>query len=189
MKNIITFLLLIVSSCLFCQNPINQYYSENSKLRVVYKDSSNRFHSTKKPMVFVNDVFIENESVLGTINPNEIKNIKIEKESFNKNDVEYYGKILIETKSGYEPNLITLKALSKKYIKLNTNPVVFQIDENVISENYDTYLVDENFILKIVVESVKTSDENTEIHLVKLVTRTPENIKKANEIKIRGDGI
>ena len=71
-------------------------------------------------------------------------------------------------------------------MKLNKNPIIYQIDEKVIENSKTDFLVDENFILKIVVEKITTSENNTEINLIRLITKTPENIKKTNEIRMKG---
>ncbi len=161
-------------------------YSENSEIKVVYNDSLNKLHSKNKPVgIFVNGIFL-NENFISTINPDKIETLKVEKENFDKNGKEYFGKILIELKSDYKPNFISLKELTSKYLTLNKNPIIFQIDENVINQDYYEYLVDENFILKIELKKIKTSEKNTEINLIRLITKTPENIKKANTIRIKG---
>ncbi len=160
-------------------------YSENSKIEVVYDDSLNTLHSKNKPVgVFVNGIFL-NGNLISTINPDKIKTLKVEKKSFEKNGKEYSGKILIELKLDYKPNFISLKELTSKYLTLDTNPIIFQIDENVINWDYNEYLVDENFILKIELKKIKTSKKNTEINLIRLITKTPKNIRKANEIRIK----
>lgn len=162
-------------------------YSENSEIKVINNNSSNKLHSKKKPAgIFINGTFIGNESVLTAINSEKIESLNIEKENFEENGKEYYGKILVKMKSEYIPKFITLKELVAKYLNLETKPIVFQINENVISQDYNEYLVDENFILKIEFNKIKTSEEETEINLIKLTTRTTENIKKANEIRIKG---
>jgi len=93
---------------------------------------------------------------------------------------------LIETESGYDPKFISLKAFLKKHLNLDANPVIFQIDENIINEDYNDYVVDEKYILKVIVQKIKTSDKATDINHIKLITRTAENIKKANQIIIGG---
>lgn len=60
------------------------------------------------------------------------------------------------------------------------------MDGPIIYTDYDTFLVGEDFILKIIVDKIKPSKDGIEINLVKLITKTPENIKDANEIRIRG---
>ena len=194
-KNIFALILLFVTFNSFSQN-INgkkstekSNYSENSEIKVIYNDSLKTLHSKNKPVgIFVNGVFL-NENLISAINPNKIETMKVEKDSFEKNGKEYFGKIIIELKSDYKPNFISLKELASKYLTLDTNPIIFQIDENVINQDYNEYAVDESFILKIELNKIKTSEKGTEINLVKLITKTPENIKKANEIRIKGTEI
>jgi len=188
---VLTLLLLTFNS--FSQNIIDKKsaakanYSENSKIKVIYNDSLNKFHSKKKPAgIFFNGTFVGDQRVLNVINPKKIESLNIEKEKFEKNGKEYYGKILVKMKSDYKPNFISLKELTSKYLTLNTSPIIYQIDENVINQDYNEYSVDENFILKIILSKIKTSEKNNEINLIKLITKTPENIKKANEIRIKG---
>lgn len=192
-KNIFTLMLLFLAFNSFSQNITEkktskkQNYSENSEIKVIVNDSLNKFYSKKEPVgVFVNKIFIGNENVLNTINSEKIESIKIEKEGFEKNGKEYYGKILVKMKAEYIPKFISLKELSKKYLNLDKKPIVFQINEDVISEELNEYLVDENFILKIIVNRIETSEKSTEINLIKLITKTTENIKEANVMRIKG---
>ncbi len=192
MKNILTSIILLVTFQSFSQTLSGEIstskpnYSENSEIKVIYNDSLNTLHSKNKPVgIFVNGIFF-NENLISTISPDKIETLTVQKESFEKNGKEYFGKIIIEMKSDYKPNFMSLKELTSKYLTLNTNPIIFQIDENVINQDYNEYLVDENFILKIVLNKTKTSRKNTEINLIKLITKTTENIKKANEIRIKG---
>ena len=165
-------------------------YSENSEIKVIYKDSLKKFHSKTKPAgIFVNGIFIGDESVLNAINSEKIESLNIEKENFEKNGKEYYGKILVKMKLEYIPKFITLSELFKKYLDLDKKPIVFQINENVINQDYKEYLVDENFILKIIVNKIETSEKSTAINLIKLTTKTKENIKEANVIRIKGTEI
>jgi hypothetical protein len=193
MKTIFTVLMLFLTFNSFCQELsgiklINKpSYSENSELKVFYSDKSSEFHSDqKKAGIFVNDKFVGSQEVLNFINQDTIETIKIEKEKFEMNGTEYYGKIYIKMKSDYNPKFLTLKKLSEKYLELNENPIIYQIDEKVVEKSSNEILVDENFILKIVVEKINTSENNTEINLIRLITKTTENIKKVNEIRIKG---
>ncbi len=165
-------------------------YSESSEIKVIYKDSLNKFHSNKKTAgIFVNGIFVGDENVLNTINSEKIESLNIKKENFEKNGKEYHGKILVKMKSEYNPKFITLKELIVKYLDLDKKPIVFQIDEDVVNQDHDNYLVDESFILKIILKKIQTTEKNTEINLVKLITKTSENIKKANTIRIKGSEI
>lgn len=195
-KIIFALILLFVTFNSFSQDIIGKKstskpnYSENSEIKVIYKDSLKKFHSKTKPAgIFVNGIFIGDESVLNAINSEKIESLNIEKENFEKNGKEYYGKILVKMKTEYIPKFISIKELSKKYLNLDKKPTVFQINEDVISEDLNEYLVDENFILKIIVNKIETSEKNAEINLIKLITKTTENIKKANVIRIKGTEI
>ncbi len=193
MKNIISLLSLLLTLNLFSQNTSveksseKQNYSENSKITVIYSDSQNNLRTNRKPAaVFVNGEFIGNQKALNFINFHKIEDLKIEKEEFRLNGTDYYGKFLVEMKSDYRPKFLTLNELRLKYLKLDTNPIIYQIETDVISNSNDVILLDEKFILKIVVDKVKTSEKNTEINYIKIITKTPENIKEANTIYIRG---
>ena len=122
MKNILTIILLLTSALSFSQNneglivKSKPNYSGNSKIKVVYNDSLNKSHSNKKPVgIFVNGEFIGNENTLSFINSDKIENLKVEKENYEINGIEYYGKILVKIKSDYNPDFLTLKNLSIKY--------------------------------------------------------------------------
>lgn len=193
MKTIFTLLILFLTFNSFCQEISRKKskdkpnYSENSEVKVFYSDKLNKFHSDQKPAgIFIGEKFIGNQEVLSFINPDKIETLKIEKEKYEINGIEYYGKILIKIKSDYNPKFLTLEELSEKYLELNKNPRIYQIDEKIIENSKNGILIDENFILKIVVNKVKTSKKNAEVNVIRFVTKTPENIKKANEIRIRG---
>ena len=65
-------------------------------------------------------------------------------------------------------------------------PVVFMIDGNIINGNYDKYMVDEDYLLRIIVDKIENTKDNIDLGLIKLLTKSDENIKKVNEIRIRG---
>lgn len=189
MKNITTIFLIFITSFSFGQKKenIKTNYSKKSEVRVIYSEDLGKFDHESKPVaVFVNEIFIGNKSALETINKEKIKSLSVEKKSFKINGEKYYGKIMVKMKSEYIPKFLTLKDLIKKHLDLNKTPIAFQINENVINQNYTELLVDENFILKIILKKIKTSEKEIEINLIKLVTKTKENIEKANLIHIKG---
>lgn len=195
-KNITAIIILFLTFNSFSQDIIGNKstakpnYSENSEIKVFVNDTLNKFHSKKKPAgIFVNEIFVGDENILNVINSEKIESINIEKENYTLNGKEYYGKIILKMKSDYIPKFITLKELITKHLELENKPIVFQINGDVINQDYNEYLIDENFILKILSSKIKTSDKNIEINLVKLITKTAENIKKANEIRIKGTEI
>lgn len=58
-------------------------------------------------------------------------------------------------------------------------------ENDIVRGDYGKYMVDENFILQIIVEKVILKDEMKDFYLIKLLTRSDENVKKAKEIRIR----
>ena len=157
--------------------------SENDTIiKVYYK---NQLENNIKPAYFVNDKLVD-ESVLKTLNPNEIDNVKVEKDDIEIDNVKYYGKILVETKSTYSPNFITLNNLKTKYTNIKENKIIFKIDNEIVNANYDNFIVDEKYILKIVVENYENKEEKLKVCFVNLITKSEENIKKSKEILLRG---
>ena len=164
-------------------------YSEDSELRVIYKDSLLNQHNGRSPAYFVNGIHIKNETAIIILNPNKIESVDIEKESFKVDGKEYYGKIIIKTKESYKPNFMTLKELVNKYLPTEINPIIFQIDDTIVDYNEKEYLADENYILKIELTKIKMTKLSSHVNFIKLITKTPESIEKANQIMIRGDEI
>ncbi len=149
-------------------------------IKVVYKNEDN-----KKLVCFLNGK-ITNESILRSINPDEIETLNIEKENIEIENVKYYGKLYVVTKSTYKPKFISLNNLKLKYTNLKENSTIFKIDNEIINADYGNYLVDENYILKIIIEKFENKIEKLNVNFVCLITKTEENIKKSKEIILRG---
>ncbi|MBP1616659.1 MAG: hypothetical protein H6Q14_486 [Bacteroidetes bacterium] len=122
-----------------------------------------------------------NLSITKTIDPQDIDSISVLKKEIVINNTKYNGQIYIKLKKEYNPKLISLTAIQQKYTKPTSMPTIFLIDNDIIKDNYADYLIDEKKVLKIIVD---TTDSH--IAVIKLITRTEENIKKANEITIKG---
>ena len=174
---------LFITTLFLAINCFGQDVIENDTIiKVIYKSE---IPNVKKPVYQLNGKIV-NESILKCINPNEIANVKVEKGDFEIENVKYFGKIIIETKSNYKPKLISLNNLKEKYTKLKGKPTIFRIDNEIVNGDYDNFIVDQNFILKIVVEKFENKEEKLTVNFVNLITKTEENIKKSKEIIIRG---
>jgi len=90
------------------------------------------------------------------------------------------------TKSTYKPKLISLNKLKLKYTNLKQNSTIFKIDNEIVNADYENYLVDEKYILKIDIEKFENRTEKLIFNIINLITKTEENIKKANTIILRG---
>ena len=73
-----------------------------------------------------------------------------------------------------------------KYTNIKDNSTIFKIDDEVINADYENNLVDENYILKIIVEKFENKNEKLNVNFINLITKSEENIKKSKEIRIRG---
>ena len=60
------------------------------------------------------------------------------------------------------------------------------LNEEIIDMDYDSFIVDEKYILKIETQAIKNSKEQLDMNIIKVITRTKSNIEKANTIIIKG---
>jgi hypothetical protein len=151
-------------------------------IKVIYKSN---IENKKIPAYFINGK-LANESILKSFNPNEIATMTVEMGEVEIDNVKYFGKILIETKDNYKPKFISLTNLKLKHTNIKENSIIFQIDDEIINADYDKYLVDENYILRVVVEKFENQNGKLNLNFIKLVTKSEENKKKSKEIRIRG---
>jgi hypothetical protein len=165
---------------------INSSTKVESKPDTIIKVSYvNKDVSERNPAYYLNGQLV-NENILKTINPKIIEDFRVEKQDILIENKKYYGQIFINTKSDYNLQLISLTDLKLKYTDLKNSSTIFMIDNEIISDNYDSFLVDENYILRISVEKIDNRKERVKFNLVKIWTRTEENIRKSKEIRIRG---
>jgi len=181
MKKILFITILLLKINAFAQTKTEK----DTILNVIYKNEIEN-ETKPKPLFFLNNK-ITTEGILKTINPNSIANIKVEKEEVEIDNKKYYGKIFIETKSNNKPKLISLNNLKLKYTNIKENSTIFLIDNEVINADYEKFLIDQNYILKIELEKIDNKAENLNLNIIKLLTKSEENIRKSKEIRIRGE--
>jgi hypothetical protein len=143
---------------------------------------------TKKPAVYINGTLMKKMNLF-SINPNGIESINVEKGEIEIDNIKYHEKIFIKTKDNYNFSpipVISLNNLKAKYLSSLKGSVIFQIDNEQVASDYDEYLVNEKNILKIIVEDFENKKEKLKLHFIKIILKTEENIKKANN-RIRGD--
>jgi hypothetical protein len=145
--------------------------------------------TSRQPAIYLNGEFI-NQTVFITIDHQLIESIEIDK---NTNEIEiegkkYFGKIFIKMKEEYNPQFISLTDLKEKYTNLTSGPTIFYINNNILNEDYDQFLVDEKYILRIIVDTFENEKEKLNFNIIRLLTKTKENIEKSNEIWVRGLG-
>ena len=164
----------------------------DTALRVIYVDKDKL---NQMPAYFIDGQFVINQALLFNqalpfnITPDNIANIEVRKVDTIIDNKLFHGQVYIRTKEGFTPKFITLTELKNKYTNLKGKPVIFVLDGNFVTADYDNYLINENNLLTIIIDSLKTGKEKIELGLIKLLSRTEENIKARNQIIIRGTAL
>ena len=192
MNKLIILLLLFAATHSFGQKtkekpPVNlmestKLQSRDTTLRVIIVDKDK---TKQQPVFFINGKCLMNQNFLTTLSPNQIENIEVIKRDTLIENISYAGQVFITTKKDYAPKFISLTELKTKYTNFKGMQVVFTLDGNFITSNYDHYLIDENHLLAIIVDKLETDKEKIEIGLIKLLTNTEENIINRSQVILR----
>jgi len=160
----------------------NKYAVLNDSLpQVIYQNNLVSKHQT----AWLIDNQLAGEYITKTVNPEQIGSVDVSKRSVVIDSITYDSQVTIAMKEGYHPKFISLNNLKAKYTNLKDSPVLFMVENDIVQGDYDKYLVDECYLLQIIVDKVAIKQEKLDFFLVRLLTRTPENIKKSKEIRIR----
>ena len=163
---------------------INQPTTINDTvIKVIYKNNIISRNS-QPPAIFFNGKLID-YSLMSTINPESIATMNVIKKDTIIDSVKYNGRIIIEGKISYNHNFMPLNKFKLKYINPSENATVFQIDGNVIYEDYDSYLIDEKYILKAIVSTIDNPKEKIKLNIINLLTKSAKNIENSNQIILR----
>ena len=155
----------------------------DTALRVIYADKKK---PERQPAFFMNGKLVITGSLLNSLDPNRIDNIEVVHGDTLINHIQYNGKVYIKTKTDYNPKAISLTELKNKYTDLKGKPVIFMIDGDIVNADYDNYVIDENNLLTIIIDKFQNAKESIDLGLIKLLTKSEENIKKRKQIMIRG---
>lgn len=194
MRYILFLITLTFSSSIFSQTPTKllqgmsiakqkRYLATDTIPKVIYLTDKKNI---KKTAWFLNEKIID-EQVMKTINPDLIESLIIKKDSIRVEGEKFDHAIYVSIKNDYQPSFLSLNQLKSKYTNLTDTPTLFQIDHKMIHADYDNYLVDEKFILKIEVDEINNTKEQLHLNLINIITRTKANLKEANTIYIRGE--
>ena len=152
-------------------------------IKVIYKNNIISRNS-QPPAIFFNGKLID-YSLMSTINPESIDTMNVIKKDTIIDSVKYYGRIMIQGKTTNKHNYISLNEFKLKYVSPSENVPVFQIDENIVVDDYDTYLIDEKNILRVIVTPIDNPKQKVKIDFINLLTKSAKNIEESNQIIIR----
>ena len=161
----------------------SQYSKNDTEPKVIYQKQ------TEKPLIEVNGKFYSAETLL-TIKSEDIESVNVVKGNFENNGKNYSGKIIVKTKSTFNPNLITINQLVAKYTNLiNGENYIFSINGEIVNTDENSTLVDEKNVMQIKVIKLDEVKNLKNMNFVKILTRTEQNLNQANQIIIRGKEI
>jgi hypothetical protein len=123
------------------------------------------------------------------IRPAVNRKINVVKGEVHLDNRKYNGQIYVTTKTHDGSRLISLTELKDKYTEFKNKSVLFFVDESVVKEDYNKYLVDERYVLQIKVDTVNNPTENLDMGIIYVLTKSDANIKKSKEIRIRGGAV
>ena len=152
-------------------------------IKVVYNNSKIS-RNPQPPAIFFNGKLID-YSLMSTINPESIGTMNVIKKDTIIDSVKYYGRIMIQGKTTNNHNYMSLNEFKSKYVSSSEHETVFQIDGTIIDEDYDGYLIDEKYILKVLVTPVENSKQKIKFDFINLFTKSAKNIEESNQIIIR----
>ena len=172
MKNIIILLLVFATTNSFAQT------TTDTTLRVVYGYADDMKMPQGKIAYFLNGHFMVTEPSL--VNLSLVENIHGVSSDTTINNVIYNYQFFLTTKSYYyyNPKPISLTDLKNRFTNLKDKPVIFMYDGEILKCDYDNFMVDENNLLTIIVDKYQNSKESLDLGLIKLLTKSEENIKQ-----------
>lgn len=161
-------------------------YSEDPKHEINILHQPIKWNSLPQPVFYLVNDLTFNSEMLVTIDHGKIETVRVRKDPFEKDGIQYNGTISIKLKSDYEPNFITLQDLALKYFKVAPDSLIFQINENVINSDYSKFYIDENFLLKITSNNLKISEFDSTFQIVSLQTKPPKQFGKKKKMSTKG---
>lgn len=147
-------------------------------MKVFYADTT---HGSQKTAWFVDGRFAGNPRWI--FDPGITDSLSVIGKPVKIDGIEYVRQIHVKTKEGTELKLVSLADLKSKYIKSGSGPVLFMVDGELIKDDYDKYKIDESYIARIFIDHMKSTKENIDLGIIKILTKSKRNNR---DIIIRG---
>lgn len=188
------FLLVMLPLSAFCQSwlkpmtlserlkPVTLSERRDTSFRVIRVQEKSK---KVGPAFFINGKRMS-EAVFLTIDPRSIADVSVIKDAKGIGDTAYEGQINITMKPEYSPDFISLNELKVKYAPEISGFTVFMVDGKIIKDDANLYYVDENHLLTILIDNISNREEGLKLPLIRVLTKTEENIKERNNIRLRG---
>lgn len=147
---------------------------------------------TSQTAIFVDGFFMTvNTFKYLNLDAKEIITVNVEKKAITISSEVYEGQLHIITKNRKEYDFITLFEIKRNYTKSKNIKSIFIINDELIQDKSNTYKLDKNNILSVSIMDAENteslSEQKVDFDVVTIKTKTPQNILKSKEIRIRGE--
>ena len=153
------------------------YTMDERKPRIIYHDQQ------EKPILILNGIETTYE-MIKSLNSDTLESISVKKGD-TVDRVQRKDRVIITTQSKRSNVAISLPNLLKKYKIPKSDRMICSINGEIVNENAESMYFDESNLMQITVISLDKVDLNGDLIYLKILTRTPENVKNANTIYIR----
>lgn len=153
------------------------YSMVERKPRIIYHNQQ------EKPILILNGKETTYE-MIKSLNSDSLESFSVEKGS-TVAGVQTKDTMIITTKSKGSNSKISLPDLLKKYKIPKSDRMIFSIDGEIINEYAEAMYFDESNLMQITVIILDKVDVKGDMIYLKILTRTPENVREANTIYIR----
>jgi len=149
------------------------------------KNSNPKPFKEWQPLYYLDSVNVEFSEL--HFDPEKIESMNVVK-SYIDSTAQNYGKIFITSKDPKDYNFLTISDITTTYKKDTLSPTIFMLD-NEFLKDITKFKIDSNYILKIELlrggefDYLKKNIPN--LTILKIITRTKENLAKQNQIYIR----
>ena len=139
-----------------------------------------------KPVCFLDSTKIDMANTV--FDPNKIADIRVEKGYDTINHTQ--GRVYITSKNPKDYYFVSLGEIKEKYAKGATAPALFMLNNSFLQNNISTFKIDTSYILNVEILRGADFDNLKEnlpsLTILRIKTKTKENLEEANKIYIRG---
>lgn len=140
-----------------------------------------RNEKEKFPLIEIDGITYETVEKF-RLDPESIESLDVIKNVSNSN---FSGIIKIKLKNNKKVELKSLPDIRKLNGDETNSPIIYIVDNDLVTINPNHFLIDKEFILSIKKGKLKVEGLEQELSTLTVLTKTAENIKKNNEIRIR----
>ncbi|NGY38227.1 hypothetical protein FQU23_011975 [Flavobacterium sp. XN-5] len=143
----------------------------------------------KEAAIFLDSAFISGET-MKYFNPDELESVNVIKNDTVINNISYVGQIYITSKNPKKYAFISLEQVKSQFTKIKNNDAIYMINGAFIKDNYNTFKIDKNYILKVEItnstEFYNLRNNAFKFNIINILVKTNENLDNENKIILRG---